>query len=120
MDAINRWFNKLEALFFLSPSFYTILSGALIGAAINLLTGLIFTKEMLSKSVIFAILFLFASAGLLVYIGLILEDLNGKAGGDAISLSRLIHHRQTKLFALFSLAVIGIILGVTLLCYAMW
>jgi len=45
MSKTNTWFNKIDRLFLLSPSFYTILSGALIGAAINLLTGLIFTKK---------------------------------------------------------------------------
>jgi len=52
MSRANTWFNKMDRLFLLSPSFYTILSGALIGASINLLTGLIFTKEALSIYVI--------------------------------------------------------------------
>ena len=94
MSRANTWFNKMDRLFLLSPSFYTILSGALIGASINLLTGLIFTKEALSIYVILVIILLLCSSGLLVYIGLILEDLHNKAGGDADSLLRMVLHRR--------------------------
>jgi hypothetical protein len=78
MSKINTWFNKIDQLFLLSPSFYTILSGALIGAAINLLTGLIFEKEM-SIGVILAILLLFISSASFIRISLILEDLRNEA-----------------------------------------
>lgn len=107
MSRANTWFNKMDRLFLLSPSFYTILSGALIGASINLLTGLIFTKEA-------------CSSGLLVYIGLILEDLHNKAGGDADSLLRMVLHRRKKLYPIafigFAFLLVGVCLLVNILC----
>jgi len=94
------WLNKIDQLFLLSPSFYTILSGALIGAAINLLTGLIFAKQALSIYLLLAIIFLLGSSALLVYISLILENLRSKAGGDTASLRRMISNRRIKLYSI--------------------
>ena len=120
MSRANTWFNKMDRLFLLSPSFYTILSGALIGASINLLTGLIFKKEALSIYVILVIIFLLCSSGLLVYIGLILEDLHNKAGGDADSLLRMVLHRRKKLYPIafigFAFLLVGVCLLVNILC----
>jgi len=120
MSRANTWFNKMDRLFLLSPSFYTILSGALIGASINLLTGLIFTKEALSIYVILVIILLLCSSGLLVYIGLILEDLHNKAGADADSLLRMVLHRRKKLYPIaligFAFLLVGVCLLVNILC----
>lgn len=119
MSKTNTWFNRIDRMFLLSPSFYAIFSGALIGAAINLLTGSIFTREMLSIGVILATFFLLVSSGLLVYIGLILEDLRSKAGGDVNSLSRMIRHRRRKLWSSFFLGIMWVIISIILLCYTM-
>jgi len=112
MSKINTWFNKIDKLFLLSPSFYTILSGALIGAAINLLTGLIFTKEMLSVGVILSILFLLASSGLFVYISVTIQHLHSKAK-DIDYLLGMIRDRRRKLwtsaFVGFACVIISII-----------
>lgn len=120
MNKINTWFNKIDQLFLLSPSFYTIVSGALIGAAINLLTGLIFTKEASSMYIGLVIIFLLGSSGLLAYIGLILEDLRSKAGEDTDSLRRMIINRRKKLYRIvfigFTCVLVGICLLICILC----
>jgi len=95
----NTLFNKIDKIFLLSPSFYTIISGALIGAAINFLTSLIFMKKSLigQKALILSIFFLLLSSGLFVYISLILEGLRNKAK-DIDFLLGMICNRQKKLW----------------------
>ena len=115
MSKTNTWFNKIDQLFLLSPSFYTILSGALIGAAINLLTGLIFTKEASSMYMRMVIIFLLCSSGLLAYMGLILEDLRSKAGKDTDSLRRMVLHRRIKLYPIAFIGFTCLLVGVYLL-----
>jgi hypothetical protein len=117
MNKINTWFNKIDPLFLLSPSFYTIVSGALIGAAINLLTGLIFTKKTSSMYIGLVIIFLLGSSGLLAYLGLILEDLRSKAGEDTDSLRRMIINRRKKLYRIvFTCVLVGVFLLICILC----
>lgn len=115
MSKINTWLNKIDQLFLLSPSFYTILSGALIGAAINLLTGLIFAKGASSIYLILVIIFLLGSSVLLVYISLILEDLRSKAGEDTASLRRMILHRRIKLYPIVFAGFTCLLFGVCFL-----
>jgi hypothetical protein len=121
MSKIDTWFNKIDQLFLLSPSFYTIFSGALIGAAINLLTAVIFSKEILvdQKIIIFlAILFLLASSVLFVYISLALEQLRSEARDIRYLLDMLFDQRRklwTSAFVGFACVIIGIII----LCSAM-
>ncbi|MDD2665427.1 MAG: hypothetical protein PHD13_01405 [Methanocellales archaeon] len=115
MRHINAWFNKMDQLFLLSPSFYIILSGALIGASINLLTGLIFTKEVSSIYVKLVITFLLGSSGLLAYIGLILEDLRSKVGEDTDSLRRMVLHRRIKLYPIAIMGFTFLLVSVCLL-----
>ena len=116
MIKINTWFNKIDQLFLLSPSFFIILSGALIGAAINLLTGLIFTKEASSIYIIgLVIIFMIGSSGLLAYMGLILEDLRSKAGKDTDSLRRMVLHRRIKLYPIAFIGFTCLLVGVYLL-----
>ena len=118
MNKINTWFNKIDRMFLLSPSFYTILSGALIGAAINLLTGLIFAKEMLSINVILPILFLLASSGLFVYISLILEHLRPKAK-DVDYLLNMIQDHRKKLWISAFVGFACVIISMICLIFAM-
>lgn len=121
MSKIDTWFNKIDHLFLLSPSFYTIFSGALIGAAINLLTGVIFSKETLvdQKIIIFlAILFLLASSVLFVYISLALEQLRSEAR-DIRYLLNMIYDQRRKLWMSAFVGFGCVIIGITLLCYAM-
>ena len=120
MSNINPWFDKIDQLFLLSPSFYTILSGALIGAAINLLTGLIFTKRMLSVSMILSILLLFVSSGLFVHISLIIEPLHSKAK-DIDYLLGMIRNRDHRR-KLWTSAFVGsacVIISIIFLIFAM-
>lgn len=120
MSKTDTWLNKIDQLFLPSPSFYAILSGALIGAAINLLTGLIFTKEASSIYIGLVIIFLLTSSGLLAYTGLILEDLRSKAGGDTDSLRRKVFHRRKKLYPItfigFTCLLVGVCLLISILC----
>lgn len=117
MNKTNILFNKIDQLFLLSPSFYTIISGALIAASINLLTGLIFTKEMLSVSVILSILFLLASSGIFVYISLIIEHLQSEAK-DIDYLLDMIGDRRRKLWTSAFMGFACIIISVILLIFA--
>ena len=122
MSKINGWFfNKIDQLFLLSPSFYTILSGALIGAAIAFLTGLIFTKEASSIYVVLAIIFLLCSSGLLAYTGVILKDLRSEARGDTDTLRRKVLHRRKKVYPIictgFTCLIVGICLLLNILCF---
>lgn len=118
MSNINTWFDKIDQLFLLSPSFYTILSGALIGAAINLLVGLIFKKEMLSVSVILSVLFLLASSVLFVYISLIIEHLHSKAR-DIDYLLDMIRDRRRKLWTLAFVGSACVIISIIFLIFDM-
>jgi len=115
MSKRNRWFNKIDQLFLLSPSFYAILSGALIGTAINLLTGLIFTEKASSIYVVLVIIFLLCSSGLLAYIGVILEDLRSEAKGDTDTLRRKVLHRRTKVYPIICTGFTCLIVGICLL-----
>lgn len=111
MSKIDRWLDKTDQLFLLSPSFYTLLSGALIGAAINLLTSLIFIKEASSIYIWLAIISLLCSSGLMAYISLILEDLRSNAGTDTDTLRRKVSHRRRKLYSILGISVICLIAG---------
>ena len=118
MGKTDTWFNKIDQLFLLSPSFYTILSGALIAAAINLLTGFIFTKEMLSAGVIVSILFLLASSGLFIHISLIIEHLHSKAK-DIDYLLDMIRDRRRKLWTSAFVGFACVIISIIFLIFAM-
>lgn len=121
MSEIDTWFNKIDQFFLLSPSFYTIFSGALIGAAINLLTGVILSKETLGdqKIIIFlAILFLLASSVLFVYISLVLEQLRSEAR-DIRYLLDMIYDQRRKLWTSSFIGFGCVIIGIFTLCYAM-
>lgn len=118
MSKTNTWFNRIDQLFLFSPSFYAILSGALIGAAINLLTGLIFAKEILSVNLILSILFLLASSGLFVYISLILEHLRPKAK-DVDYLLDMIQDRRKKLWTSAFIGFSCVIISMVCLVFAM-
>ncbi len=114
----NNINNKIDGIFLLSPLFFTIISGALIGATINLITGLIYSKEMLSYLVIISILFLFISSLLFVYISIVIEQLHSKAK-DKSYLRNMIFHHRTQLwsttfvsFAFIAISIVLLILAV--------
>lgn len=73
-------FIKKTKLFSLTPSFYAIIAGALVGAAINLLTGLVFIQEDADKTILGRILILavciFVTSVAIIYISYYLEKLN--------------------------------------------
>jgi len=64
------------SLLLISPTFYAIVSGGLIGATVNLLTGLMFSQPLLGlASLIWASLLFVGSAILLIYVSIRLEDI---------------------------------------------
>ena len=87
---MDRWF------FSHSPSLYAILSGALIGVGINLLTGLLFAQEGVINEpyVILAIAFFLLSSGLFAYISLVLEGLRDEATDLKDLLTRVYDRRK--------------------------
>jgi hypothetical protein len=114
MSNKDGWLEKMDRLFLLSPTFYAILSGALIGTAVNLLTGLIFTEEVSSIHVILMIVFLLCSSGLLAYIGIVLEGLRGEAKGNTEALKRKILNRRKRIYPVFWTGFAFLIVGVSL------
>lgn len=101
LKIMKKVYNLIEefftTLFSLSPSVYTILSGALVGAAVNLLTGLIFAREVSSISVKISIILLLFSSVSLAYIGITLEGLHSDTETEK-DLSNKIKSRQNKLY----------------------
>ena len=103
--------SKIDKLFLIYPSFYTILSGGIIAAAINLITGLVFTKDILSTGIIFGIFVLLFSSMLFIYISLNLESLRFKAE-DPEDLLRMISHRRMRLWPSLIVGFECIIVGI--------
>jgi hypothetical protein len=108
-----------KMLFSLPPSFYALLSGALIGAGINLLTGLLFAQNlMIDKTFMtLAIFFLLVSSVLFAWISLVLEELRVEAKGG-VHLLRMIRDRKV----LYPLAIGGstsFIISIVFLYFAM-
>lgn len=69
--------------FSLSPSFYAIVSGALIGAAINLLTGLVFEPKKANNELLLSIVLIFLSSICFSFLSIFLEQLHEvKRGKD--------------------------------------
>ena len=106
--------SKIDKLFLIYPSFYTIISGGIIAAAINLITGLVFTRDILSTCMIFGIFVLFISSILFIYISLTLESLRFKAE-DPKDLLRVISHRRMPLWGSFIVGFECIIVGICLI-----
>lgn len=77
LDRVEVWF------FSIPPSFYAIISGALIGAVINLLIGLIFAQEVTDVTILLTISFLLlSSSACFCIISTILEQLRAEVKGD--------------------------------------
>lgn len=112
--------NKIDKLFSLSPSFYAILSGALISIGINLLTSLFFDQEATINRtfLILAIIFLLISSVPLISVSLVLEELRSKAEVKG-KLLRMLKDRRTTLWPLTSSGFASIIAGVVFLYFAM-
>ncbi len=67
---------ETDKAFLISPSFYAVISGAFIGVAANLFTGLISIQEgFIRTSIWFAIFSLLVSSGSFLYICIVLEPL---------------------------------------------
>lgn len=98
MDETNIWLNRIDQLFLISPSFYSIISGALISAAINLLTSLVISNEMRSVCMKLSILFLLVSSGFFIFISLVLEHLHSEAK-DKDYLLDMIENNRKRLYA---------------------
>jgi len=81
---VNKFVSTLksleESLFLLSPSFYAMISGAIIGAAINLLTSLIFVSNVKIDVTLvkFGIVAIFISAICIGKISFILEEIRSR------------------------------------------
>lgn len=73
-DRFNLFCELSDKLFMQSPSLFSLISGSLIGAAVNILTGLSNTPTM-KFNLIFAAFFLLLSSIPLIKINLILEDI---------------------------------------------
>ena len=107
-----------DRIFFLPPSFWAILAGAWIGAAINILTGLVFSKDKSSTCVILSIIFLLSSSSSFVYIFLNIEDAHLKAK-DIHNKLDMIRDRKKKLLPAFRIGVECTTISIILLLYAM-
>ncbi len=107
-----------DRIFLLPPSFWTILAGAWIGAAINILTGLVFSRDKLSIWVILSIIFLLSSSSSFLYIFLNIEDAHLKAK-DIHNKLDMIRDRKKKLLSAFRIGVECTAISIILLLYAM-
>lgn len=85
----------MNKLFLLSPSFYIILAGAWIGAAINFFTTIVFERKPFTNQIILVIGSLLVSSAAFVCIGLTLEELRVKAK-DSDYMETLLQSRKTK------------------------
>lgn len=114
-----------EWLFSLPPSFSAIVSGALIGTATNLLTGLIFAQEVVNTTILLAISFLFLSSACFCIICVILEQSRAEVTGEGEATRKQnlrgeIHKRRTTLWRLFIGGLVSISSGIILIyCYSM-
>lgn len=120
-----------ERPFYFPPSFYAIIAGALVGAAINLLTGLVFIQEDSDKSIFRRILILaicmLISAVLISYISFYLEKLHAqvldmvsdKGESRRIRLGELIqtNTHKNRLISSLSLSWISFIVGIFQIYY---
>ncbi len=120
-----------DRLFSLPPSFYAIIAGALIGASINLLTGLVFIQEDVdNKSMIRGILILsiciLISAVLVSYVSFYLEKLSAqvlhevdpnKMESVRIRLDELIYNHRYVLISSLSLSWISFVVGIFQIYY---
>ena len=107
-----------DRIFLLPPSFWTILAGAWIGAAINILTGLVFSRDKLSIWGILSIIYLLSSSSSFIYIFLNIEDVHLKAK-DIHNKLDMIRDRKKKLLPAFRIGVECTAISIILLLYAM-
>jgi len=116
MSETNKdWYDRI---FSLPPSFWTILAGAWIGAAMSTLTGLVFSKDKLLIWVILSIVYLLFSSFSFVYIFVILEDVNLNAKGIYNKLD-MIRDQKKKLLPAFRIGIECTAISIILLLYAM-
>jgi hypothetical protein len=110
-----------ESLFSLSPSFYAMVSGAVIGAATNLVTSLLSTSSGAHDllPVKLGILGMFLSAVSFGHICLILEGIRDRVTeGDALTkryrLLQLISGERKKLWISMMVGFVSVITGIIL------
>ncbi|GEM_PF-3162919 len=114
LDKMEEW------LFSLPPSFYAIVSGALIGAATNLLTGLVFAPEganVTMRLVKLAIFLIFLSSVCFCVISIILELLHTEVIGEdkatrKYNLHGELHEQRKILWPLFIGGLVSIGIGI--------
>ena len=117
--------NRIEEWFFSPPpSFYAIVSGALIGIATSLLTGLLFAQEVRNNTILLAIFFIFLSSVCFCFISIIIEQLRAEVTGEGEATRKLnfrgeIHRRREILWTLSIGGLVSIVTGITLIYYAM-
>ncbi|HMB45300.1 MAG TPA: hypothetical protein VKL21_05715 [Candidatus Methanoperedens sp.] len=115
---------KLKKMVFLfSPSFYAIIAGALIGAWINLLTGLVFSpRDQNIIKILFMAVCIFMSSITIIYISFDLEKLNRRVSTEvsekenSIRLDELIPE-QNRIIYLLAISWIFLIIGMFQIYY---
>lgn len=116
VDKVEEW------VFSLPPSFFAIVSGAFIGTATNLLTGLIFDEKVPIDGLLRAIFLIFASAACFCCISIILEQIHIEVSGEdkitrRYNLRGEIYKRRKILWLLFIGGLVSIMVGINqLLC----
>lgn len=122
-------FIKRTKLFSFPPSFYAIIAGALVGAAINLLTGLVFIQEDADKTIFGRILILavciFVTSVAIIYISYYLEKLNIQVSFEVSDteksrsnrLEELIDLHRYRLVSSLAISWISFIVGIFQIYY---
>jgi uncharacterized membrane protein len=105
---------RIDRAFLISPSFYAVISGAFIGVAANLFTGLISIQEgFIRTSIWLAIFSLLVSSGSFLYICIVLEPLQESFRGK--DLRSKIETRRKRLWPSAFVGCASFIMGVILL-----
>lgn len=120
MNNLNISRKADQILFTISPSFYTTLSGAIIGAMVNLITGILFATgiQINLKLAILAILSLLISSGLFIYLSLLVERLHREAKDVDLLLGKIQDQRK-NLYISFFVGFISIIVAIIFLYLSM-
>jgi len=112
----NNKIDRIEELLFsLSPSFYAIVSGSLIGIATEMLSNFYLVPEKVEvpATILLTILLMFSSSVCLAFISITLEQLRAQVTGEGeatrkYNLRGEIHKRRKILWPLFIGALAGL------------
>lgn len=114
----NRMVRCEDRLLSLSPNFYSGISGALIGAAFNLLTGLVFEPQKANNIIILSIFLVFLSGICFLFLSIKLQELiQARMGEDKATAETIFRKKLNKEKKIFRILFIGSFFSIILIIF---